>query len=277
MAAGFAAPSALLSAATYGFADFAGGMAARRAPVLTVTVVAQVAGLIALFPGLLLVPGSPSVSAAWIGALAGLAGASGLLLYFRGLAVGPMGTVAPLSAVVAAGLPLLVGIVGGERPGPLTVVGMLVALVAIVLATTGSRREKAALNGVLLGLASGAGFGLFFVILDATPADSGLWPLVFGRMASVTLLLVLTVIRRPGRGGGLRLMIASGVLDSAANVFFLLATRVGALGVTSVIVALYPVAVVLLARAVLRERLTGVQLASVVLAVGASVTLASGG
>ncbi|MCE0763202.1 DMT family transporter [Pseudonocardia kujensis] len=277
MAAGFAAPSALLSAVTYGFADFAGGFAARRAPVLTVTVVAQIAGLVALLPGLLLIPGSPSVPAAWIGALAGLAGASGLLLYFRGLAVGPMGTVAPLSAVVAAGLPLLVGILGGERPGPWTIVGMLVALVAIVLATTGSRRERAALAGVLLGLASGAGFGLFFVILDATPADSGLWPLVFGRTASVSLLLVLTLIRRPGRPGSVWLMVASGVLDSAANVFFLLATRVGSLGVTSVIVALYPVAVVLLARAVLRERLTVVQLVSVVLAVGASVTLAGGG
>jgi len=268
-------PSALLSAGAYGLADFAGGLASRRASVLTVTVVAQAAGLVTLIPGLWLVGGVFSGSAALSGMLAGLCGVSGLLLYFRGLAVGPMGTVAPLSAVVAAGLPLLVGILGGERPGPLTVGGMLLALVAIVLATMGSRREAAALRGVLLGLASGAGFGLFFVALDGTSADSGLWPLVVGRTTTVALLLLgLAVVRPKGRGDP-RLMVVSGVLDSVANVFFLLATRAGELGVTSVIVSLYPVAVVLLARAVLRERLTAAQLVGVVLALGASVAMAA--
>ncbi|MCW0212048.1 MAG: DMT family transporter [Pseudonocardia sp.] len=273
MSAGFAVPSAV----AYGFADFAGGLAARRAPVLVVTAVAQVAGLVLLVPAVLLLPGAFSWSAAGIGALAGLAGVGGLLLYFRGLAVGPMGTVAPLSAVVAAGLPLLVGILGGERPGPVTVGAMLVALVAIVLATAGSRRERAATTGILLGVASGAGFGLFFVLLHLTPADSGLWPLLAGRATSVMLLAFGLLVRRTGLPPRPGLMIVSGVLDTAANVLFLLATRDGPLGVTAVIVSLYPVAVVLLARAVLRERLTGVQLTSVVLALGASVLLATGG
>ncbi|GAA1841303.1 DMT family transporter [Pseudonocardia ailaonensis] len=271
MSAGFALPSA----ATYGLADFAGGLAARRAPVLTVTAVAQLSGLTVLVPAVLLLPGTFSAGAAGVGVLAGLAGASGLLLYFRGLSVGPMGAVAPLSAVVAAGLPLLVDVVRGSRPGPLTIAGMVVALLAIVLATGGSRRERAALSGVLFGLASGCGFGLFFVLLDLTPADSGLWPLVAGRVGSVALLLLLAAIRRPGLPGRPWLMIVSGVLDSAANVFFLLATRSGSLGVTAVIVSLYPVAVVLLARMVLRERLSPVQLASVVMAVGASVAMSA--
>jgi drug/metabolite transporter (DMT)-like permease len=265
---------ALPSAVAYGFADFAGGLAARRTPVLTVTVVAQSAGLVTLLPGLLLVGGVLTPAAAGIGALAGLAGCSGLLLYFRGLAVGPMGAVAPLSAVVAAGLPLVVGIVRGERPGPLTIVAMAVALVAIVLATAGSRRERAQLRGILLGIASGAGFGLFFILVDLTPADSGLWPLVAGRCTTVGLLLVLALVRRPARPGNPALMIVSGVLDTIANVLFLLATRAGDLGLTSVIVSLYPVAVVLLARAFLRERLSPAQLVSVVLAVGASVAMA---
>jgi len=269
MSAAFAVPSAVV----YGVADFAGGLAARRAPVLAVTLVAQLSGLLALVPAVLLVPGTVGPAAAGIGVLAGLAGAGGLLLYFRGLAVGPMGTVAPLSAVVAAGLPLLVGVARGERLGPLTVGGMFVALVAIVLATAGSRRERAALSGVLLGLGSGCGFGLFFVLLDLTPADSGLWPLAAGRVGSVAVLLVLTAVRRPGLPGRPWLMITSGVLDSVANALFLLATREGSLAVTAVIVSLYPVAVVLLARAVLRERLTPLQLVSVVLAVGASVAM----
>jgi drug/metabolite transporter (DMT)-like permease len=270
-----AVPSALLSAGAYGVADFAGGLAARRSSVLTVTVVAQASGLVTLLPGLWLVGGVLSGSAVVTGMLAGLCGVAGLLLYFRGLAVGPMGTVAPLSAVVAAGLPLLVGIVRGERPGTLTVAGMVLALVAIVLATMGSRGERAALQGVLLGLASGAGFGLFFVALDATPPDSGLWPLIVGRATTVTLLLIALAALRPKGRGSPWLMVASGVLDSVANVFFLLATRVGELGVTSVIVSLYPVAVVLLARAVLRERLTAAQMAGVVLAIGASVAMSA--
>jgi drug/metabolite transporter (DMT)-like permease len=273
MSAGFAVPSAI----AYGFADFAGGLASRRAPVLVVTAVAQLAGLILLVPAVFLLPGVFSWSAAGIGALAGLAGVGGLLLYFRGLAVGPMGTVAPLSAVVGAGLPLLIGIVAGERPGPVTIGAMALALVAIVLATAGSRREPAALSGILLGIASGAGFGLFFIALDLTPEDSGLWPLLAGRATSVTLLAIALVVRRAGVPAKPGLMVVSGLLDTVANVLFLLATRVGSLGVTAVIVSLYPVAVVLLARAVLRERLTGVQLTSVALALGASVLLATGG
>lgn len=269
---GFAMPSAI----AYGIGDFAGGFAARRSPVLTVTLVAQLAGLAGLLPGLLLIPGAFGWQAAGAGALAGLAGAAGLLLYFKGLAVGPMGTVAPLSAVVSAGLPLGAGILAGERPGPVTAVAVGVALVAIVLATAGSRRERAALTGVVLGLASGCGFGLFFVLLDTTPAGSGLWPLVAGRVCSVSLLLLLFLARRPGRGAGLWPAVAAGLCDSAANVLFLLAVRSGPLGVTAVIVSLYPVAVVLLARAVLRERLSAPQLTSVVLALGASAALASG-
>lgn len=268
-------PFALGSAVSYGFADFAGGLAARRASVLRVTAFAQAAGLVALVPGLWLVGGHLSGSAAVSGVLAGLCGVSGLLLYFRGLAVGPMGTVAPLSAVVAAGLPLVVGITQGERPGPLTLGGMALALVAIVLSTMGSRREPAALRGVLLGLASGAGFGLFFVALDATPPDSGLWPLVVGRATTVVLLLIALAVVRPGGRGNPWLMVVSGVLDSVANVLFLLATRLGELGITSVIVSLYPVVVVVLARLVLRERLTAAQLTGVVLAVGASVAMSA--
>ncbi|WP_214368153.1 EamA family transporter [Pseudonocardia sp. H11422] len=275
MPALFAAPAAV----AFGVADFAGGLAARRASTLTVTAVAQLTGLLALVPAVLLFPGHPSTVSAGIGVLAGLAGVCGLLLYFRGLAVGPMGVVAPLSAVVGAGLPLMIGVLLGERPGPVTLGAMAVALVAIVLATAGSRRDRAAGTGLALGLGSGLGFGLFFVALDATPADSGLWPLLAGRVVSTTLLsiVVATRWRRGEPVAGWGLMALSGVLDTVANVLFLLATRSGPLSVSAVLVSLYPVVVVLLARTVLRERLTGLQLTSVVLALTAGMLLASGG
>src|SRR4051812_7685140 len=130
----FALPGAL----SYGLADFAGGLATRRAPVFVVTAVVQVAGLVALLPAVPLAGGTLSWAAVGWGVLAAAGGTGGLLLYLRALAVGPMGVVAPLSAVVGAGLPLLVGVLGGERPGPVTVLGVAVALVAIVLATTGT-------------------------------------------------------------------------------------------------------------------------------------------
>ena len=294
-------PVAFPAALAYGVCDFAGGLAARRAPVLVVTLVAQTAGLLILLPALWLLPGRPSVTTFVLGAVAGIAGTAGLLLYLRALAVGPMGVVAPLSSVVGAGLPLVAGVLSGERLGPLTVLAIVVALVAILLATAGTRRDAAATTGLLLGLAAGVGFGLFFVGLGATSDDSGLWPLLAGRITSLTLVGALVLRHRlplrtrhavlqPELAGPaapvsvpapapspVRLMIVSGIFDSIANVLFLLSARLGDLGVSAVVVSLYPVVVVLLARVVLRERLTGMQLASAGLALGASVLLAAVG
>jgi drug/metabolite transporter (DMT)-like permease len=276
MSVAFALPAAL----AYGLADFAGGIASRRSSVLVVAAVMQAAGLVALLPALALLPGQWSGAAVGAGALAGVAGAAGLLLYLRGLAVGPMGVVAPLSAVVGAGLPLVIGMVGGERPGPVAWLAIALALVAIVLATAGARGNAATGAGLALGLAAGVGFGLFFVGIDAAPADSGLVPLLVGRLVSVPLLVLIVVGREKGRPGGpfhaRGLMVAGGVADALANALFLLAARAGDLGVSAVVVSLYPVVVVLLARVVLHERLTGAQLASAGLALGASVLLAAG-
>jgi drug/metabolite transporter (DMT)-like permease len=280
-------PFALSSAVAYGAGDFAGGLAARRTPVLTVTTVAQVAGLVLLLPAAVLAPGEISPAALGIGALAGVCGMGGLLLYMRGLAVGPMGLVAPLSSVVGAGLPLVAGVLGGERPGAVAGLALVVALAAIALASVGSRGDAAAGAGIAYGLGAGVGFGLFFVAIAMTPSGAGLWPLVAGRVTSVTLLTAVLLCRRwsrpvgrrrsigRGRLVGVRTMVLCGVLDTLANVLFLLATRTGALSVSGVLVSLYPVVVVVLARVVLRERLTGLQLTGVGLALTASALLAT--
>jgi drug/metabolite transporter (DMT)-like permease len=275
MAVQFALPAAV----SYGVADFAGGLATRRtSSTLVVIAVSRLAGAAALLPALMLLPGRPSAAAAGIGTLAGLAGSTGLVLYFRGLARGPMGVVAPLSALTSAGLPLLVGVMAGESAGPLTAGGIVVALLAVALATAGTAQNRAAAGGVLLAIGSGVGFGLFFVALDASPADSGLWPLLAAKAASVVVFGPLVLARRSSdealwtRCG---LIVLSGAADMVANILFLLAARHGALGVSAVIVSLYPVVVVVLARFVLRERLTWLQATSVALALTASVLLSS--
>ena len=149
---------ALPAAVSFGVADFAGGLATRRTSgTLAVIAVAQFAGAAALLPALMLLPGRPSAAAAGVGALAGLAGSSGLVWYFRGLARGPMGVVAPLSALTSAGLPLVVGVTAGESSGPVTLCGIAVALLAIALATAGTRRDHAATGGLLLGSGPASG------------------------------------------------------------------------------------------------------------------------
>ncbi|MDQ3904171.1 MAG: EamA family transporter [Actinomycetota bacterium] len=270
---------ALPAAVSYGVADFAGGLATRRTSnTLAVIAISQLAGTVPLLPALLLLPGRPSAAAAGAGALAGIAGSAGLLLYFRGLARGPMGVVAPVSALTGAGLPLLVGVLAGESAGPLTAGGVVMALLAVALAAAGTARDGAAAGGLLLAIGSGVGFGLFFVALDASPADSGLWPLLAAKVAAVVVFGAVVLARRSSdealwtRCG---LIVLSGAADMVANILFLLATRNGALSVSAVVVSLYPVVVVVLARFLLRERLTWLQASSVALALTASALLSS--
>src|SRR4051812_50168373 len=168
----FALPAAL----AFGLADFAGGIVARRNPVLVVAAVMQATGLVALLPALALLPGAWSIGAVGTGAAAGIAGVGGLLLYLRGLAVGPMGLVAPLSAVVGAGLPLAIGMLGGERPGPLAWVAIGVALVAIVLAPAGGPGAGGPRAGAAPGRAPRGGVGAVFPRGRARPGGSGPGP-----------------------------------------------------------------------------------------------------
>jgi drug/metabolite transporter (DMT)-like permease len=259
---------ALASAVVYGASDFLGGLASRRASVFGVVALSQLAGLTAL---LVLLPwlGGPATAAdlAW-GAGAGLSGAAGLLIFFRALAGGVMSVVAPVTAVTAAAVPVLIGLLGGDRIGPWTTAGIALALLAVVLVSAEGGLSvllSARKAGLGPALAAGAAFGFFFVLLDRTGDDSGLTPLVAARVASV--LLVLAVARagrqslRVGRAA-LPLVLCSGVGDMTANALFLLATQQGGqLAIVGVLASLYPVSTVVLAQLVLRERLAATQLA----------------
>ena len=285
-----AALLALAAAATWGVADFLGGLTSRRADERTVAALSQFAGLAVLAVVVPLAGGSASVAALGWGALAGLGGAGGLVLYFRGLAIGPMGVTAPVSALTGAVVPVLAGLALGERPGPVAFLGIVVGVAATVLASrpaeeavlhpdqsTGAPADGSRLRrGIVAAALAGVLFGLFFVALDQTPPDSGLWPLLGARVSGVTMLAVLLLRRRPGRPDRRALVVSLGVgvLDMAANTLFLLAARIGLLVLVSVLTSLYPVVLVLLARLVLQERLGRWQQVGVVLALVAVVLIA---
>jgi drug/metabolite transporter (DMT)-like permease len=271
---------ALASAVVYGASDFLGGLASRRTSVFGVVAMSQLVGLgalLALLPWL----GGPVSGAdlAW-GAASGLAGAAGLVVFFRTLAGGVMSVVAPVTAVTAAAVPVLVGLLSGETIGTAAAVGIALALLAVVLvsAESGLSALRAARPAALApALLAGSMFGLFFVLLDRTSSEAGLTPLVTARLASVGLVVAIALAGRRSlrvTRAALPLVAVSGVGDMTANALFLLATQAdGQLAITGVLASLYPVSTVVLAQVVLRERLVGAQVTGLVAAAAAVVLI----
>ena len=278
----------LVSALVYGAADFLGGTASRRISPVRVTAVAAVTGLVVLLAALPFVGGTWSREAVLLGALSGLTGAVAIGLLYACLAIGPMSILSPLTAVVSAVVPLTIGLAGGERLGPIGYVALALALVAVVL--VGFVPEKGAVRprlvGVAMAVGSGLAIGLFLVIIDQTPDDSGLVPLVLNRAVSGAILfaavgVLLLVARRRSSGSdargwrpGLALAVLCGVVDAAANTGLLIGLRIGELSVMAVLTALYPAGTIILAAIVLKERIAPVQVAGLVLAVAAGAMLA---
>lgn len=258
---------ALGSAATFGVADFMGGMGSRRAHPLQVTALAQIASAIVLVALVLVVP-APDVGRAdllW-GAAGGVFGMFGILALFAALGRGPMGVVAPVTSVLSAVVPVLVGFSLGERPGMPAVVGMVLGLCAIVAVSSpgpgGAPLDRYAL---LSTVTAGLGFGFFFVFVGQTSVEAGMWPLVTARAVSIPLIVVLAARRgsvlpaSPAR----RLAVGSGAVDMLANGLFMAAAQRGLLSIAAVLTALYPVVTAVLARAVLDERLRPLQLGGI--------------
>jgi drug/metabolite transporter (DMT)-like permease len=271
---------ALGCAVVYGAADFLGGLASRRSSVFGVVALSQVVGLVALLALLPWLGGPVDAADLWWGAAAGLAGATGLLVFFRTLARGVMSVIAPVTAVTAAAVPVLVGLINGDRIGTWAAVGIALALVAVVLVSAEgglSALRMARPASLAPALLAGSMFGFFFVLLDRTSDTSGLTPLVTARLASVTLVVVIALGRRQSlrvTRAALPLVAASGVGDMTANALFLLATQQdGQLAITGVLASLSPVSTVVHAPLVLRERLVGAQVAGLGAAVAAVVLI----
>jgi drug/metabolite transporter (DMT)-like permease len=272
---------AALSAVCYGAADFCGGLSARRASVLSTIAGSQLCGLVlAAVAAPLVGPNAPGATDLAWGAVAGLAGAAGLAVFYRALASTVISLASPAAAVSGAALPVLFGLLMGERPSAWAWAGLPLALAAIATLSftgPGARRPVEASRALVLGLLSGLGFAGFFIAISRAAPPSGLWPLVAARLGSLSAVCAVALLsRRPIRlePGSRAAAALAGSLDMAANILYLLAARSGLLVLVAVVVSLYAGPTVLLARIVLGERLARRRLAGLALAV-ASVALMS--
>jgi drug/metabolite transporter (DMT)-like permease len=251
---------ALGSGLLWGCADFCGGALSRRAPALVVAAVSQGAGFVPLLVGL---AGAGDVrgTSFRFGLLAGIGGAVGLGLFYRALAIGTMSIVAPIAACSAL-VPFSLSLARGERPAPLALAGAALALGGIVAASLEERRAEAAARGraIVVAVGSALALGVFAYFLGrGGQAGSAFSTLLGARLVSFGLLLVAVLAVRPRLElGGRRLaqLAAVGVGDLTANALFALAAHRGLLAIVAVLGSVYPIATVLLAHALLGERLT---------------------
>jgi len=266
------------AALTYGLSDFVGGMLARRTSAWAVATASQAAATVLAIVFASITPTSPPVAALAWGALAGIGSAAGNVLIYRGLGSGRMTVVAPVSALAAAALPVIVGIAGGDRPGILPFAGVAIALPAVWLVSGGGAGLRgASQREVVNGLAAGLGFGVQFSALGQIPAGAGLTPLVLSQVVSVT-----TIVVAAGALGGQwvprdrhsRLGVVSGILAGIATIAFQFASQSGMLTIAGVVTSLYPAVTVVMAAAWLRERVRGSQGVGLGLAAAAVVLIA---
>jgi len=262
---------ALGAAALYGSADFLGGLASRRTAAAVVVVYSQIAGLVVLAVALTLIPGHPAAGDLWLGLLGGIFGAVGFGGLYAALAVGRMGIVSPITAVIGAAVPVVFGMMMGERPAGLALVGIVLAFVAVALVSMNQTSRGFSLRapGVAPAVVSGLAIGGLYIVLGRGHADSGLWLLATTRLSSIPALLAYALVRReglrPGRGS-LTAIVFAGLLDMSSNILYVLAAHNSLLAIVAVLTSLYPAMTVFLAWLVMHERLTRVQWIGVVVA-----------
>lgn len=281
---------ALGSSVLYGSADFFGGLTARRANIIATVFWSQFVGLVLMGIVLPFLPAATVSSADWVwGFVGGLSGGICVALLYRALAIGAMAVVAPTTAVIAAMIPVVFAFVMGERLRPLTLAGVALALVAIALvsrpaseSSTDSEktRSRGFPPGFGLALLAGVAVGIFFLSLARTTTAAGMWPLMAARFSSIGLFgLIALVTKRTLRMSRPAATTAAtgGALDMAANALYMIAARVGPLSIVVTLASLYPASTVLLARFVLGERLSAMQIIGIACALGAVVIIVSQG
>ncbi len=259
----------LAASLCWGSGDFSGGLASRRANASSVVIAAYAVGFVLLVALALLwkEPFPSPVDIVW-GGLAGLAGVIGLISFYSALSIGRMGIVAPVSAVLTAGLPVIFSAFTAGLPSLLQLGGFVLALLAIGLISR-PERARGRPEGIGLALLAGCGFGCFFILISHASHAATFWPLAVARFISVLFLLVVVRIRQQQMLPKMTvapIVLLAGILDAIGNVFFVLATHAGRLDVAAVLSSLYPAATVLLAALVLRERVTRIQAVGILLA-----------
>jgi len=266
----------LLSALTWGAGDFNGGLAVKRSNPYGVVAVAHIISL-GLLLALIPVMGEPIPPLSdWLwGGAAGLTGGVGLLILYRALAEGRMSVAAPVSALLAAALPVLIGIILDGNPGAWALIGFLLALAAVWL-VSGGEGVVIRFNDLRQPALAGITFGAFFIFLERSSHTSLLWPLIAVRIVSISSLLGYAILTRqpwiPGRESLIPILL-SAVLDTAGNAAYALSARMGRLDAAAVLGALYPGATVILAWVFLKERISRIQTIGILLALGAIILL----
>lgn len=272
----------VISALSWGSSDFAGGLASRRIGSLATATIAQLIGLFALAVVAVVAAESPpdQVEVLWSLA-AGVGGAIAIASFYRALALGEMGIVAPLTGVVGAGVPIVVSFTLGETVGPLQAVGIACALAAVVVVSIGSASRATAWRTLPFVLAAGVGFAFFFVSMDRATATSGhLWlPLLMARLSAGVILVAIAAatggVAARGVWRNLPLLVLVGIGDLGGSVFFMLANANGPLSIAVVLSSLYPVTTALLAWLILHERLGRPQIAAAALALAGIALIAA--
>lgn len=277
-----AAALGFTAALCWGFADFLGGLRTRRLTLATVLLVSQLTGLAAIAALVAAADlDAPSLSDVAPAIAAGGCQLAGIAALYRALATGTMSVISPVSASGAAVIPVIAGIAIGERAAALQYLGMVAAFAGVLLATR-APEAGATRSPQVLGLAaiSALGFGGFYVGMNAAVDDAEpFWALLTARATAGALLLAALVVLRPRLGASppdLPSLALIGLLDVGANAAFTLGTDTGLLSIVAVLASLYPVATVVLARALLGERLVPIQAAGVAVAL-AGVALIAGG
>lgn len=272
----------LVTAALFGSADFFGGLSAKKTSVLNVVAFAHLIGLI----GAAAIAPFIADQFGWgdflIGVASGAFGGIGVALLYRGLAIGPMAVVAPLTAITSASVPAIWGVLGGERLAVLGWAGVAIALCAIGLISMPNEADDAPVTASIIGqsLLAGACFGVMFILFDAVGEATAPWPIVGARMmTSAVLLGFIFTARRDGLATvrpALVPIALTGLFDTGSNMIFLFATNLGDLSVVAVLSSLYPAATVVLARLWLDERMSRTQLAGLAMALVATACIALG-
>lgn len=269
----------LAAAILYGVADFAGGIGARRVTAVTTLLWSYPVGAVLMALLLPAVGGKFTVRAGVFGVLGGCAGLLGVIVLYSLMAIAPINIVSPVSAVLAAIVPVAVGVGIGERPGVAAWFGILLGFVAVVLVSRTTEEHphgRVATRIILLAMLAGVGFGLYFVCLDQAGDGTGIWPLLVSRVASAVLIVPIAASRSATRsvsGSTLAIVLLAGTCDAFANFSFLLAARSGLLSLASVLTSLYPATTVLLAMGLLKEHASKVQRVGLVLAAGSIVLI----
>ncbi len=270
----------LLVAASFGSGDFLGGLASRESNTLTVLGIAQVAAVIGAIVVAFVAGGPLSESVVLLGIGAGALNVTALGCLYQGLAIGQIGEVAPVAAVVSAIIPVTWGLAAGERPPALALLGGSLAVVAAGLITL-ERDER---NGIrvgrahILALAAGVGFGTAFILFASASHHSGFWPVLTARLAAVVGIGLVVLASRAPRSLPPRprlLAIGAGLLDVLATALLLVAVRLGLVATVAPVAALAPAFTVLGAWWYLREKASKVQVFGIALALMGLVLIAT--